>query len=102
MENSTPNLLTLERHLNFSEALVVHSFLLAHGIPAVLADEYFLRVHWLRLFALGGASIQVPSSAADDARTLLQSVRSEYDGPQPGEYRSRKKTLALLLLALSG
>ncbi len=102
MKDSNVGLITLERHLDLSEALVVHSFLKAHGIPATLSDEHFLRVHWLRLFALGGAAIQVPQSVADDARDLLQDVRSEYDGPQPGEYRDRKRTLALLLLVISG
>jgi hypothetical protein len=102
MKNATASLVTLERHLDLSEALVVHSFLKAHGVPATLSDENFLRVHWLRLFALGGASIQVPRSVADDARDLLQSVRSEYEGRRPDEHRDHKRTLALLLLLLTG
>lgn len=102
MPEHAVQLVTLERHLDLSEALVVHSFLKAHGFCAVLPDEYFLRVHWLRLFALGGASIQVPDAEADEARALLRDIRSEPADPQSDKPRDLKRRLALLLVLLSG
>ena len=85
--------------MDLGEGLVVQSFLKTHGFFAVLPDEYFMRVHWQRLFALIGIAIQVPRSEADDAQSLLQSVRSENGRPQP-DHIQRRRSLALLLLTL--
>ncbi len=102
MDDNTPNLVTLERHLDYSEALVAWSFLAAHGFVVLLPDKHYLAIHWLRLFALGGVRIQVPKSMAEEACVLLRHVRSEWTPPQGRKRRYVKRTLALLLFGGAG
>mgnify|MGYP002277323057 CR=1 FL=1 len=93
-------MVTLERHLDFSEALVVQSLLAAHGVLSFLPDEKFIGVHWTRLFALGGVRIQVPQSIAEEAQALLDEVRTERVPPEPRPPLHVKRTIALLLCVL--
>ena len=89
-------------YMDLSEAQVVRSFLSAHGILATLPDEYYLNVHWLRLFALGGARVHVPRSMADEARALLADVPTLRDPPTPFPRRWFRKRVCALLVVLMG
>ncbi len=102
MDDNTPNLVTLERHLDYSEGLVVCSLLAAHGFIALRPDAYYIAVRWFHIFALGGVRIQVPRSMAGEARALLNDVRADQEVHLNRECRLVKRTLALAVAVLFG
>ena len=70
-----------------AHAHIARGFLDSAGIPAEVADEYVVGIHWLYSNAVGGVKLNVPEEHAERACSLLAS-QSEDSTDETVEYRS--------------
>lgn len=66
-----PELTTVRRFRDLSEAIVARSLLEASGIPAYLCDENLVRLDWQVSNFIGGMRLQVDVADEQDALDLL-------------------------------
>lgn len=59
------------------EAHIARAKLESEGIPALVADEHTINMQWLYSNAMGGVRLQVPASAAEQAKEVLAQDYSE-------------------------
>ena len=74
--------------LHAPEAHVACANLVAHGIPAVVLDEYLVGTNWLYSQAVGGVKLCVPREHAEAATAFLarddsEALRSVPEGALP-------------------
>jgi Putative prokaryotic signal transducing protein len=62
---------TIARFRDLPAAQLAQGMLEAAGIPAFLADEYFVGVNWQLSYAIGGVRLQVPYEHVEEARNIL-------------------------------
>jgi hypothetical protein len=62
---------TIARFRDLPAAQLARGRLEAEGIPAFLADQYFVGVNWQLSYAVGGIRLQVPYEHAEEARNIL-------------------------------
>ena len=65
---------TVGWYLHPIEAEIARGRLESEGVPAFLHSNNHSQVNWPITLALGGIRLQVPSSAAQEAKEILQSV----------------------------
>ena len=70
-----------------AHAHIARGFLDSAGIPAEVADEYVVGIHWLYSNAVGGVKLNVPEEHAERASSLLAG-QSEDSIDETVEYRS--------------
>ena len=61
---------TIARFRDLPAAQLAQGMLEAAGIPAFLADEYFVGVNWQLSYAIGGVRLQVPYEHVEEARNI--------------------------------
>lgn len=70
-------LTTIARYSFPYEAQIARAKLESEGVPAFVADENTINMQWLYSNALGGVRLQVPSSYAEQAMSILSEDMSE-------------------------
>ena len=70
-----------------AHAHIARGFLDSVGIPAEVADEHIVGIHWLYSNAVGGVKLNVPEELAERALSLL-AKQSEESTDETAEYRS--------------
>jgi hypothetical protein len=82
-----PNLVTIRRFRDNSEALLAQTALESGGIESFLIDETTIRMDWLWSDALGGVKLCVGPDDRDGALALLnQSIPERFNVDGLGEY----------------
>lgn len=77
------DLLIVSRQLEVTEAQILAAFLNSKGIAAHVGDAEFIRTNPFLANAAGGASLRVPSTLAEQARTLINEYsRGEHAAPE--------------------
>lgn len=66
-----PELVTIATYTTPYEAQIAKGMLETNGIPAFAANEHFVGVNWLLSNAIGGVTLQVTETDAEQARALL-------------------------------
>jgi len=79
-ESSAP--VTVAWYLHPIEAEIARGRLESEGIPAFLHTKGHSQLDWPITLALGGIRLQVPPSAAGNAREILESVEPLPDGDE--------------------
>ena len=81
-------LITVASYPDALQAHLARGRLEAEGIPAVIADEYYVSANWMMSNALGGVKVQVGERMADRAVEILRQLDAgEFavdDAGQPG------------------
>ncbi len=83
MESDPDELVTIGVYQNDLEANLVKNKLEAIGIKAYLAGEEAANMAWIYSAAMGGIRVQVASSDAEDAVSLLEQKPWQEDQPSP-------------------
>lgn len=70
-QDKPDDLVIVSRQLEVTEAQILAGFLKSKDIPAHVGDAEFIRANPYFAYAAGGACLRVPTSFADQARTLI-------------------------------
>lgn len=86
-KTAPPNLVTIRRFRDNSEALLAQTALESAGIESFLIDETTIRMDWLWSDALGGVKLCVRPEDSDGAVTVLgESIPEKFNVEGLGEY----------------
>ena len=80
-------LITIAAFREPAHAHIARGFLESAGVPAEVADEHVVGIHWLYSNAVGGVKLNVPEEHAERACSLLAG-QSEDSTDETVEYRS--------------
>jgi len=84
---------TVSTYTTSTEAYIAKGRLQAEGIPAYIADEYYISAQWTISQALGGVRLQVPTSLESQALKVIREIeQGSYQVPLTRKLKESEST----------